>query len=47
MRRSKRAGAKYGLADKQALLANLPLPRLRRFFGKIKVVSSELRGLDT
>jgi hypothetical protein len=44
---AKRAGAKYGLADKQALLANLPLQRLERFFGKIKVVSAELRGLDT
>jgi hypothetical protein len=42
----KRAGAKYGLADKQALLANLPLQRLERF-GRIKVVSAELRGLDT
>jgi hypothetical protein len=43
----KRAGAKYGLADKQALLANLPLQRLEGFFGKIKVVSAELRALDT
>jgi hypothetical protein len=43
----KRAGAKYGLADKQALLASLPLQRLEGFFGKIKVVSAELRGLDT
>jgi len=47
MRRSSVLALSTALPISRPLLANLPLQRLERFFGKIKVVSAELRGLDT
>jgi hypothetical protein len=40
----KSAGAKYGLADKEAFVRDLPIAKLESFLGKLSVTSVNLEG---
>ncbi len=42
----KKGGAKYGPNDKEAFIKNLPVAKLERFLGKLKVVSVGFLPLD-
>jgi hypothetical protein len=42
----KQAGAKYGLEDKAAFVAALPLARLEPFVGKLSITSVKMEGSD-
>jgi hypothetical protein len=42
----KRAGANYGLEDKQAFVAALPIAKLEPFLGKLSITSVKLEGSD-
>ena len=42
----KKAGAKYGLDDKQIFVQALPIGKLEHFVGKLSITSVELKGVD-
>lgn len=42
----KQAGAQYGLEDKQAFVAALPIAKLEPFLGKLSITSAKFEGTD-
>jgi hypothetical protein len=42
----KKAGAKYGLEDKEIFVRALPIAKLEHFVGKLSITSVELKGVD-